>query len=66
MQLQDCENGIRPVDHVEVARRVPREPRVALKTRPVESFFVMWVFLILLHGLFLVSYGPLKGYLMGL
>jgi len=32
--LEDCENGIGPVDHVEVVGWVPVEPLVALKTRP--------------------------------
>ena len=36
--LEDCENGVGPVDHVEVVGGVPREPRVALKTRPEQSF----------------------------
>ena len=40
--LEDCENGIGPVDHVEVVGGVPREPRVALKTRPEQSFIGIW------------------------
>ena len=36
--LEDCENGIGPVDHVEVACGMPVEPLVALKTRPEQNF----------------------------
>ena len=41
--LEDCENGIGPVDHVEVARGMPVEPLVALKTRPEQNFNGIWV-----------------------
>ena len=40
--LEDCENGVGPVDHVEVVGGVPREPRVALNTRPEQSFIGIW------------------------
>ena len=35
--LEDCENGIGPVDHVKVVGWMPVEPLVTLKTRPEKN-----------------------------
>ena len=52
--LEDCENGVGPVDHVEVVGGVPREPRVALKTRPEQSFIGICA---MEYGIWNMNYG---------